>query len=96
MDKDNVTIEGGLFFKTPYLVYMTPIDSEYHGSRFSTGYAVLNTDTGVTEYCSPSLPDCIGHATHSAAALVFFLGHRPDPDGDGVVETTIFDEEPEK
>lgn len=91
-DEGNITIDGGLFYKAPYLVYLSPIDTEFHGSRYDIGYAVINTDTGVTEFCSPSLPDCIGHATHSAAALVFLLGHRPDQTTSEDVETSIFDD----
>jgi len=78
MSKPVETIEG-LFFKNPYLVFLGDIDVEYAGGRYEYGYSVLNTDTGVVEFNSPSLPDCISVAAQGAAALTFFSDkHNPD------------------
>lgn len=77
----------GLFYKDPYLVYLSEIDVEYAGGRYEVGYAVLNTETGVVEFNSPSLPDCISLAAQSASALVFF-DKEPDK-----IETGFLDDE---
>lgn len=77
----------GIFYKDPYLVFLSEIDVEYAGGRYEVGYSVLNTDTGVIEFNSPSLPDCISLAAQSAAALVFF--NRDD----GIDTSMLEDEE---
>jgi hypothetical protein len=89
MTKQVETIEG-LFFKNPYLVFLGDIDVEYAGGRYEYGYSVLNTDTGVVEFNSPSLPDCISVACQSSAALIFFNNKEsPDIDTSGLDGETL-------
>lgn len=79
-----VEIEG-LFWKDPYLVFLGEIDVEYAGGRYEWGYSVLNSETGVVEFNSPSLPDCISVACQSSAALTFFSDNKaPDIDTSGL------------
>jgi hypothetical protein len=82
------TVEG-LFYKEPYLVFLGEIDVEYAGGRYAHGYSVLNTETGVVEFSSPSLPDCISLACQSSAALIFFS----DKGTSGVDTSYLEDEE---
>lgn len=70
----------GLYYKAPYLVFLTEIDVLFSGATYDVGYGVLNTDTGVLEFQSPSLPDCLSMATQSAAAIKFFEEKKRDID----------------
>lgn len=80
----------GLYFRKPYLVYFSEISVHYAGADYDIGYAVINVDTGVTEFASPSLPDCISHAAHAAAALTFFKEAVPPE----MIDTGMLEEEP--
>ncbi len=83
------TIEG-LYYKDPYIVYLSEIEVDYAGAVYESGYKVLNTGTDVVEFMSPSLPDCISLATQSAAALVFFTAaENEDVETDGLEEDVI-------
>jgi hypothetical protein len=69
---DENTIEA-LYYQHPYVVYLADdLDVEYAGGRYVVGYKVLNTDTGVIEFASPSYPDCLSVATQGASAIRFF------------------------
>ena len=88
MTKADTTIEG-IFYKDPYIVFLSEIAVNYAGADYQLGYGVLNTDTGVLEFQSPSLPDAIGMASQSAAALHFFSNDEPN------IDTSMLDGEEE-
>jgi hypothetical protein len=81
-------IVEGLFYKDPYIVYLSEIDTEYSGSHYEIGYVVMNTSTGVVEFQTPSFPDALSMANQSAAALVFFMSGKENE-----IDTSIFDDE---
>lgn len=35
---------------------------KFHGGEYTSGYCIINKDTGVTEVCTPQLPDAIAAA----------------------------------
>ena len=61
-----------LYEQEPYVVYQAEIEVEYAGGNYEYGYMVLNTDTGIVEFMSPCLPDCMSVASNSSAGLNFF------------------------
>lgn len=87
MTSDSDTTIEGIFYKDPYIVFLSEIEVNYAGADYVLGYGVLNTETGVLEFQSPSLPDCIGMASQSAAALDFFNKSSPE------VDTSMLEEE---
>ena len=89
MELNGYTEIEGLFYKDPYIVFLAEIECEYAGANYTLGYAVLNTETGVLEFQSPSLPDCISLANQSAGALKFYSQDKTSPD----VDTSFLEDE---
>lgn len=89
---ENETVDV-LYARPPYIVYEAEMEVEYFGGRYEHGYAVQNSETGVVEFQSPSLPECMQFATNGASAIAFFMSIDPTPEV-RVVSTDILEGEP--